>query len=194
MSVTVDSETGLIVRVFERDDQKYVMPGLVDAHAHVFLHSYDEAGALQQKSPRLFVATKVLASTGSFEPRSENTSGGHCLPAGADAVDGVKACLMAVWIRIAAGADIIKFFADYRRRITRCPPAQQHPYIPSVRYPPKEPNADYLISSQQEMNMIVKEATLARAPVSAHCCTLEGALGAIEAGASTLEDVCDLLA
>ncbi|KAJ4204948.1 hypothetical protein NW759_014757 [Fusarium solani] len=145
-------------------------------------------------SPRLFVATKVLASTGSFEPRSENTSGGHCLPAGADAVDGVKACLMAVWIRIAAGADIIKFFADYRRRIMRCPPAQQHPYIPSVRYPPKEPNADYLISSQQEMNMIVKEATLARAPVSAHCCTLEGALGAIEAGASTLEDVCDLLA
>ncbi|KAJ4204947.1 hypothetical protein NW759_014756 [Fusarium solani] len=59
MSVTVDSETGLIVRVFERDDQKkpskagdidlrgkYVMPGLVDAHAHVFLHSYESVCSL----------------------------------------------------------------------------------------------------------------------------------------------------
>ncbi|RSL86261.1 hypothetical protein CEP51_002918 [Fusarium floridanum] len=258
VSVTVDTQTGLIVRVFERDDEKvsfsermkegdidlrgkFVMPGLVDAHTHVFLHSYDEAGALQQKrdesmaerlvrgvnhcrtallagyttyrdlgsegmqefdanlrdaiargltpGPRLFVATKVLASTGSFEPRTENTSGGHCLPAGADAVDGVEACRMAVRRRIAAGADIIKFFADYRRRIMRCPPAQQHPYIPSVMHPPKEPNPDYLVFSQDEMNMIVAEAALARAPVSAHCCTLEGALGAIEAGANTLEHV-----
>lgn len=58
VSVTVDSETGLIVRVFDRDDEKvpfsetmkegdidlrgkYVMPGLVDAHTHVFLHSYE---------------------------------------------------------------------------------------------------------------------------------------------------------
>jgi imidazolonepropionase-like amidohydrolase len=52
VSITVDSSTGLIVRVFERDDDlirggdvdlrgKYVMPGLVDAHTHVFLHSYE---------------------------------------------------------------------------------------------------------------------------------------------------------
>ncbi|CEL03698.1 Putative Amidohydrolase [Aspergillus calidoustus] len=67
--------------------------------------------------PRLFVATKVLASTGSFELRTENCAGGHCLPAGADAVDGVEQCRQAVRRRIAAGADIIKFFADYRRRI-----------------------------------------------------------------------------
>ncbi|KAH0421186.1 hypothetical protein CcaCcLH18_13576 [Colletotrichum camelliae] len=258
VSITVDSATGLIVRVFERNDEeqpfseilqerdidlrgKYVMPGLVDAHTHVFLHSYDEAGALQQKrdesmterivrgvnhcrtallagyttyrdlgsegmqecdanlrdaiargltpGPRLFVATKVIASTGSFEPRTENSDGGHCLPAGADAVDGVEQCRQAVRRRIAAGADIIKFFADYRRRIMRSPPAQQHPYIPSVLHPPKEPNPDYLVFSQEEMSMIVKEAALAGAPVSAHCCTLKGAMAAIEAGVNTIEHV-----
>lgn len=56
ISVTVDSATGLIVQVFEREGDelpntpspadidlrgKYVLPGLVDAHTHVFLHSYE---------------------------------------------------------------------------------------------------------------------------------------------------------
>lgn len=58
ISVTVDATTGLIVRVFERDDDteefskiiqdgdidlrgRFVMPGLVDAHTHIFLHSYE---------------------------------------------------------------------------------------------------------------------------------------------------------
>ncbi|KAF2503068.1 hypothetical protein BU16DRAFT_499075 [Lophium mytilinum] len=270
ISITVDSATGLITRVFERDDKKapfsetmkegdidlrakYVLPGLVDAHTHVFLHSYDERGALQQKrdesmterivrgvnhcrtallagyttyrdlgsegmqecdanlrdaiargltpGPRLFVATKVIASTGSYECRTENSGGGHCLPAGADAVDGVEQCRQAVRRRVAAGADIIKFFADYRRRIMRSPPAQQHPYIPGVLHPSKEPNPDYLVFSQEEMNTIVAEAAMARCPVSAHCCTREGALAAIEAGVNTLEhayflsdEMCKLMA
>lgn len=137
--------------------------------------------------PRLFVATKVLASTGSFECRTENSAGGHCLPAGADAVDGVEQCRQAVRRRIAAGADIIKFFADYRRRIMRSPPAQQHPYIPSVLHPPADPNPDYMVFSQAEMDVIVSEAALARCPVSAHCCTLEGALAAIRAGVNSIE-------
>lgn len=139
--------------------------------------------------PRLFVATRIIASTGSFECRTENSAGGHCLPAGADAVDGVEQCRQAVRRRIAAGADIIKFFADYRRRIMRSPPAQQHPYIPSVLHPPKEPNPDYMVFSQEEVNMIVEEAELARCPVSAHACTLEGAMRAIEAGVTSLEHV-----
>jgi imidazolonepropionase-like amidohydrolase len=58
-----------------------------------------------------------------------------------------------------------------------------------VLHPPKEPNPDYLVFSQEEVDMIVKEAALARCPVSAHCCTLEGALRAIEAGVNTLEHV-----
>ncbi|KAJ5238565.1 hypothetical protein N7468_003184 [Penicillium chermesinum] len=240
ISIEVDSSTGLIVQVFERDDGKrpfetvmkdgdidlrgkYVLPGLVDSHTHVFLHSYDEAGALQQKrdesivervlrganhcklalmagyttyrdlgsegmqefdanmrdsiargiipGPRLFVATKVIASTGSFECRTENASGGHCLPASADAVDGPEACRQAVRRRIAAGADIIKFFADYRRRIMRSPP----------------PSSTRISPAHEEMKMIVSEAALARCPVSAHCCTLEGALAAIDAGVDSIE-------
>jgi imidazolonepropionase-like amidohydrolase len=97
--------------------------------------------------PRLFVATRVLASTGSFESRTENGMGGHCLPAGSEAVDGVEEIRKSVRRRIAAGADVIKFFADYRRRIMRSPPAQQHPYITSVLHPPKEPNPDYVVFS-----------------------------------------------
>jgi len=58
ISITVNLATGLITRVFERDDErqplseiikegdidlrgKYILPGLVDAHTHVFLHSYE---------------------------------------------------------------------------------------------------------------------------------------------------------
>lgn len=56
VSITVDPASGLIVDVFERDGArpletfkpgdvdlrgKYVMPGFVDAHTHVFLHSYE---------------------------------------------------------------------------------------------------------------------------------------------------------
>lgn len=137
--------------------------------------------------PRLFVSTRIIASTGSFECRTENSGGGHYLPTSADAADGPIQCTQAVRRRIAAGADIIKVFADYRRRIMRYPPAQQHPYIPSGLYPPQDPNPDYMVFSQEEMRSIVNEAALAKAPVSAHCCTLEGAMAAIEAGVDTLE-------
>lgn len=55
VSVTVDKETGLITQVFVRDFTlgdivsdddvdlrgKVVMPGFVDAHTHIFLHSYE---------------------------------------------------------------------------------------------------------------------------------------------------------
>lgn len=58
LSVTVNPDTGLITRIFERDETqrpqgdkfpegdidlrgKFVLPGLVDAHTHVFLHSYE---------------------------------------------------------------------------------------------------------------------------------------------------------
>lgn len=56
VSITVDPVSGLITDVFERDKVslegalpagdvdlrgKVVMPGFVDAHSHIFLHSYE---------------------------------------------------------------------------------------------------------------------------------------------------------
>ena len=137
--------------------------------------------------PRLFVATRALASTGSYEMRTENHANGVCLPRGGEAVDGVDEMRTAVRRRIAAGADIIKFFADYRRRIMRYPPAQQHPYINSAKHPPENPNPDYLVFAQEEIDMLVKEAKLAKAPVACHAGTIEGALMAVNAGVNTIE-------
>lgn len=137
--------------------------------------------------PRLFVATRVLACTGAYEPRTENHAGGTCLPRGAEAVDGVEEIRKAVRRRIALGADVIKFYADYRRRIMRYPPAQQHPYKHSVIHPPANPNPDVLVFNQEEMNTIVEEAKLAQCPAVAHCGTVEGVLGAIRAGVTSVE-------
>lgn len=252
VSITVDKTTGNISDVFQRSSPlddippgdvdlrgKFVMPGLVDAHTHIFLHSYDETPSLQQKrdesvverivravnhcrvallagyttyrdlgseslgsmdanmrdaisrglipGPRLFVATKVLASTGSYEPRTENCSNGVCLPKGGEAVDGPDEAKKAVRRRIAEGADVIKFFADYRRRIMRYPPAQQHPYIHSVLHPPANPNPDVQVFDQEEMDMIVREAKLAKCPVACHAGTVEGAMCAVKAGVQTIE-------
>ena len=55
VSITVDPVTGNIVRVFEWTEElgdtvpegdidlrgKVTMPGFVDAHTHIFLHSYE---------------------------------------------------------------------------------------------------------------------------------------------------------
>lgn len=62
VSLTVDPETGLITAVIVRDEDankslesvsegdidlrgKVVMPGFVDAHTHIFLHSYEYVSA-----------------------------------------------------------------------------------------------------------------------------------------------------
>ena len=55
VSLSVDTETGLIAHVFHREEAlddhvqkpdidlrgKVVCPGFVDAHTHIFLHSYE---------------------------------------------------------------------------------------------------------------------------------------------------------
>lgn len=137
--------------------------------------------------PRLFVATRVIASTASYEPRTENQIGGTCLPAGADAADGPDELRKAVRRRIGAGADIIKFYADYRRRIMRFPPKVQHPYQPSVLFPPEAPNPELMVFSQEEMEVIVAEAELADCPVAAHCGSNAGVAAAARAGSLTIE-------
>ncbi|KAL1858135.1 hypothetical protein VTK73DRAFT_7921 [Phialemonium thermophilum] len=63
MSLTVDPVTGCITRYYRRTEDlgasvpegdvdlrgKYVLPGFVDAHTHIFLHSYAERASLNQK-------------------------------------------------------------------------------------------------------------------------------------------------
>jgi len=54
VSITVDQSTGNMVQVWQRTEElkiisagdidlrgKVVLPGLVDAHTHIFLHSYE---------------------------------------------------------------------------------------------------------------------------------------------------------
>ena len=70
--------------------------------------------------PRVLAATRALVATGSygpagFDPRWE-------IPKGAQVVDGPVEMRKAVREQIAAGADWIKVYADYRRRPGRHDP------------------------------------------------------------------------
>ncbi|HEY0514020.1 MAG TPA: amidohydrolase family protein [Thermoanaerobaculia bacterium] len=113
--------------------------------------------------PRVFAATRALVATGSygpsgFDPRWE-------IPKGAQVVDGPVAMRKAVREQIAAGADWIKVYADYRRR-------------PGVTTP---------TFTQEEMAAAVDEARSAGLPVAAHAYTEEGIRRAVLAGVATIE-------
>ncbi|KAL0937738.1 amidohydrolase domain containing protein [Colletotrichum truncatum] len=134
--------------------------------------------------PRLFVATECLASTGSYEVRHENSLA--VMPRIADVCDGPDGVRRGVRRRVGDGADVIKFYADYRRKVMRFPP----PIVPSrdvVLFPPPDPNPAAVMFSQEEMNVIVQEAKLADLPVACHAMTTKGALMAIKAGVDTIE-------
>ncbi|KAK2061557.1 amidohydrolase [Colletotrichum caudatum] len=250
ISIVVDPTRGIIEDVYHRADGdhftvterdidlrgKVVMSGFVDAHTHVFLHSYDEASSTIQMrdesiverivratnhlraallsgyttyrdlgtegmrsfdanlrdcvnrgllpGPRLFVATECLASTGSYEVRRENTMAK--LPRISDACDGPVGVRQAVRRRAGDGADIIKFYADYRRRVMRFPPPIQPPrdVIPFL---PADPNPAVVMFDQEEMDAIVQEAKLGGLPVACHAGTAKGALMAVKAGVDTIE-------
>ncbi|KAH7370443.1 hypothetical protein BKA65DRAFT_417985, partial [Rhexocercosporidium sp. MPI-PUGE-AT-0058] len=147
--------------------------------------------------PRLFVSTRPLASADSLEAQTNNSnnlkssSENSSLPLGAEAVNGVEEIRHAVRKRVIAGADVISFFADYPRRgRVGTPPLkqqQQHPYTAGVLCLLKGLNPDFVVFSQEEMDMIVSEAKLARRPVAARCESREGAMAAIKAGVRTIE-------
>lgn len=138
--------------------------------------------------PRLFVATHPVASTAGYEVRSENRQHGLAPPHPSDAADGPWAVRAAVRRRVGDGADLIKFYADYRRKVMRFPPP---PLGPEMRFPPDqgERNPAVPLFTQAEMTAIVEEAALARLPVAAHAGTLEGATMAVRAGVTSLEHV-----
>ncbi|KAK5127848.1 hypothetical protein LTR85_004965 [Meristemomyces frigidus] len=142
--------------------------------------------------PRIYCVSEALASSGGYETRHENRIGGVQVPRISDPCDGAVGVTAAVRRRLGAGADLIKFYADYRKRALRFP-ASQWPDCPGIMFPPEqhglqgERSPNLLLFNQEEMNAIVAEAKTARAPVAAHASTAEAVTMASKAGVTTIE-------
>lgn len=262
LSISIDAKTGLITKLYKRDTSLpannvsdgntidlrglTVLPGLVDAHTHIFLHPYSEVSSLNQMrdesfvervvratnhvkaalmagyttyrdlgteglrdadasfrdtinrgiipGPRLFVATECIASSGGYEIRQENSlpGVGTTTPRISDPADGVEGVRAAVRRRLGAGADIIKFYADYRKRALRFPSAAW-PGAKEIMFPPSsdvfygQRNPNVLQFTQEEMNEIVAEAKRSGAPVAAHAQDPEAVVMAAKAGVTSVE-------
>jgi imidazolonepropionase-like amidohydrolase len=124
----------------------------------------DAVAAGMIPGPRIFTSTRALVATGSygpagFDPRWE-------MPKGAQVVDGPDGVRRGVREQIAAGADWIKVYADYRRR-------------------PGGPSTPTF--SQEEIAVAVDEARSAGLPVAAHANTAEGIRRSVLAGVATIE-------
>lgn len=114
--------------------------------------------------PRVFTSTRALVATGSYGPAGFDPR--WDMPKGAQVVDGVDAMRKAVREQIAAGADWIKVYADYRRR-------------------PGGPSTPTF--SQAEIEAAVDEARSAGLPVASHANTEEGIRRSVLAGVATIE-------
>jgi imidazolonepropionase-like amidohydrolase len=113
--------------------------------------------------PRIYCVTECLASSGGYEIRHENKIGGAEVPRICDPVDGPVGCRAGVRRRLGAGADVIKFYADYRKRQLRFPDSVW-PGCPDIAFPPSaqnlggQRNPNILLFNQDEMDAIVAEA------------------------------------
>ncbi len=130
--------------------------------ADVALRDAINQGIIQ--GPRVFTATKAMVTTGGYGPSGFDPR--WKMPVGAQVADGVAECRRVARQQIAAGADWIKIYADYRRR-------------------PGDPSTPTF--SQEELNAIVDEAKSAGVPVAAHASTDVGILRCITAGVQTIE-------
>lgn len=191
-----------------------LMPGLIEGHAHLFLHPYNETSwddqvmreplalrtaravaharttlmagfttvrdlgtegagfadvglrdAIAQgivPGPRLLVATRALVATNSYAPR---TAIADAPLLGAEEADG-PALVAATRRQIGGGADVIKFYADYRWR-------------------PGEPSRPTF--TMEEMRAATEIAHAAGRTVAAHASSPEGMRRAILAGVDTIE-------
>jgi imidazolonepropionase-like amidohydrolase len=113
--------------------------------------------------PRVFASTRAIVATGSYGPSGFDPR--WDIPKGAQVVTGPVEMRKAVREQIAAGADWIKVYADYRRR-------------PGITTP---------TFTQEEMAAAVDEARSAGLPVAAHAYTEEGIRRAVLAGVKTIE-------
>lgn len=114
--------------------------------------------------PWVFATTRAIVASGcygpsGFDPRWD-------VPKGAQEADGVDGVRKAVRQQVAAGADWIKVYADYRRR-----------------------GGDLATPtfSQEELNALVDEARSAGLPVAAHATTPEAMRRCAMAGVATIE-------
>src|SRR4051795_10215141 len=114
--------------------------------------------------PRLLVSTKAIVARGAYGPKGFEP--GVLVPQGAQEVAGVDETIRAVRDQVAAGADIVKFYADYH-------------------WGKGEPSRPTL--SQAELNAGVAAAHDAGRLVAVHATTAEGMRRAIVAGADTIE-------
>ena len=114
--------------------------------------------------PRLLVATKAIVARGAYGPKGFEP--GVPVPLGAQEVSGADEIVRAVRDQIAGGADIVKFYADYR-------------------WGKGEPNRPTL--SQAELDAGTAAAHDAGRQVAVHAATAEGMMRAVRAGADTIE-------
>ena len=114
--------------------------------------------------PRLSVATRAIVALGAYGPKGFEP--GVVIPQGAEEVSGADQMAAAVRRQIAAGADWIKLYADYRWR----PGEESRPTL-----------------SLAEMTAAVEAAHDAGRPVAVHAATAEGMRRAIAAGVDTVE-------
>lgn len=114
--------------------------------------------------PRLSVATRAIVALGAYGPKGFEP--GVPVPQGAEEVSGVDQIVAGVRRQIAAGADWVKLYADYRWR-------------------PGEDSRATL--SLAEMVAAVEAAHDAGRPVAVHAATAEGMRRAIAAGVDTIE-------
>jgi imidazolonepropionase-like amidohydrolase len=120
--------------------------------------------------PRLFVATKALASTGAYGLGGTAYSWELTMPKGVELCDGPDACRRAVRDQIAHGADWIKVYADrgYYKR-----PDGQIRGLPNF--------------TEEELRAIVDQAHRTNRRVAAHSITPTGHALALGAGVDSIE-------
>lgn len=114
--------------------------------------------------PRMLVATRAIVARGAYGPKGFEP--GVMVPQGAEEVSGVDEITRAARSQIAAGADVVKLYADYH-------------------YQRGEPSRATL--SLAEMTAAVAVAHDAGRPVAVHAVTAEGMRRAIAAGVDTIE-------
>ncbi len=114
--------------------------------------------------PRLAVATRAIVALGAYGPKGFEP--GVAIPQGAEEVSGVDQIVAAVRRQIAAGADWIKLYADYRWRAGEDSRATL---------------------SLEEIKAAVAAAHDAGRPIAVHAATAEGMRRAVAAGVDTIE-------